>query len=46
MGVRGLSLVFYKDPSWIAGMMNTLVDLWITILRRVLKDVRVDFVAW
>lgn len=46
MGVRGISIAFYRDPDWIAEMMDTLVELWIKIIRRVLKDVRVDFTTW
>jgi len=46
MGVRGISIAFYKDPDWVAEMMNTLVELWITLIRRALRDVKVDFAAW
>jgi uroporphyrinogen decarboxylase len=46
MGVRGISIAFYKDPDWIAEMMDTLVDLWIKNIRRALKGVKVDFATW
>ncbi len=46
MGVKGISIAFYRDPEWIAEMMDTLVNLWITIIRKVLRDVKVDFAAW
>jgi len=46
MGVKGISLAFYKDPDWVAEMMDTLVELWIKLIGRVLRDVKVDFAAW
>ncbi|MCI4438606.1 hypothetical protein JHC27_01955 [archaeon] len=46
MGVQGISLAFYKDPDWVAEMMNTLVNLWIKLIRRALKNVKVDFATW
>ena len=46
MGVEGISIAFYREPDWIAEMMDTLVNLWIKIIRRALRKVRVDFVAW
>jgi len=46
MGVEGISIAFYKDPDWVAEMMDTLVELWITIIRRALRDVKVDFASW
>lgn len=46
MGVERISIAFYRDPDWIAEMMDTLVDLWIKIIRRALRDVKVDFATW
>ncbi|MEM2673837.1 MAG: uroporphyrinogen decarboxylase family protein, partial [Candidatus Bathyarchaeia archaeon] len=46
MGVERISVAFYRDPDWIAEMMDTLVDLWIKIIRKALKDVKVDFATW
>ncbi len=46
MGVERLSIAFYRDPEWIEEMMDTLTDLWITIIRRTLKTVQVDFATW
>ncbi|MEM2100324.1 MAG: uroporphyrinogen decarboxylase family protein [Thermoproteota archaeon] len=46
MGVRRISLAFYKNPDWVAEMMDTLVDLWIKLIRRALKNVKVDFATW
>jgi len=46
MGVERISIAFYREPDWIAEMMDTLVNLWIKIIRRALHKVRVDFAAW
>ncbi len=46
MGVKNISIAFYRDPDWIAEMMDTLVDLWINIIRRALRSVKVDFSSW
>jgi uroporphyrinogen decarboxylase len=46
MGVKGLSIAFYRDPDWVGEMMDTLTELWITIIRRVLPHVDVDFTEW
>jgi uroporphyrinogen decarboxylase len=46
MGVEALSIAFYRDPDWIAEMMDTLTDLWIKIIRRALRLVKVDFSSW
>jgi len=46
MGVEKISIAFYRDPDWIAEMMDTLVDLWIKIIRRALQSVKVDFSEW
>jgi len=46
MGVRGISHAFYRDPDWVAEMMDTLVNLWISLIRRALRFVKVDFAAW
>lgn len=46
MGVKGISLAFYKDPDWVAEMMDTLVELWVALIRRALRSVEVDFAAW
>lgn len=42
MGVEWLSIAFYKDPDWVCEIMDTLVELWIGLIRKVLKDVKVD----
>ncbi len=46
MGVENISIAFYRDPDWIAEIMDTLTDLWITIVRKALQSVRVDFSSW
>jgi len=46
MGVKDISIAFYKDPDWIAEMMDTLVNLWIKLIRRALGTVKVDFATW
>jgi len=46
MGVEGISIAFYRDPDWVAEMMDTLVDLWIEIIRRALRSVEVDCATW
>jgi uroporphyrinogen decarboxylase len=46
MGVRNISIAFFRDPDWIAEMMDTLTDLWIALIRRALRSVRVDFASW
>jgi len=46
MGVKNISIAFYRDPDWIAEMMDTLTDLWIKIIRRALRAVKVDFATW
>jgi uroporphyrinogen decarboxylase len=46
MGVKGLTIAFYRDPDWVAEMMDTLVELWIAIIRRVLPYVEIDFTEW
>ena len=46
MGVERISIAFHRDPDWIAEMMDTMVNLWIKIIRRALRDVKVDFAAW
>jgi len=46
MGVKDISIAFYREPDWIAEMMDTLVDLWIKIIRKALRSVKVDFATW
>jgi len=46
MGVKGLTIAFYRDPDWVGEMMDTLTELWISIIRRVLPYVDVDFTEW
>ncbi|MCX8170416.1 MAG: hypothetical protein N3E47_00375, partial [Candidatus Bathyarchaeota archaeon] len=46
MGVERISVAFYRDPDWIAEMMDTLVNLWIKIIRKALRDIKVDFATW
>ena len=46
MGVETISIAFYKDPDWIAEMMDTLVNLTIKNIRRALSLVKVDFAHW
>ena len=41
-----MSIAFYRDPDWVGEMMDTLTELWITVLRRVLPHVDVDFSSW
>lgn len=45
MGVEKISIAFYRELDWIEEMMDTIVNLVTTILRIVLRDVKVDF-AW
>jgi len=46
MGVEGISIALYRDPDWVAEMMDTLVELWIKIIRKALSWVKVDFATW
>jgi uroporphyrinogen decarboxylase len=46
MGVQGISIAFYRDPDWVAEMMDTLVNLWISVIHRALRSIRVDFATW
>jgi hypothetical protein len=46
MGVHNISLAFYKDPDWIAEMMDALTDLWLKAIPRALRNVRADFSSW
>lgn len=46
MGVKNVSIAFYKDPDWVAEMMDTLTELWIKIIDRALRLVKVDFATW
>jgi uroporphyrinogen decarboxylase len=46
MGVQGISIAFYRDPDWVAEMMDTLVNLWIKMIRKALRNIRVDFATW
>jgi len=46
MGVERISVAFYRNPDWVAEMMDDLVELWIQILHKVLKYVKPDFTLW
>ncbi|MEM4462495.1 MAG: uroporphyrinogen decarboxylase family protein [Candidatus Bathyarchaeia archaeon] len=46
MGIQGLSIAFYRDTDWVCEMMDTLVELWVKLIRKVLKDIKVDFATW
>jgi len=46
MGVEGISIAFYRNPDWIAEMMDTLVTLWVKVIRKALRSVKVDFASW
>jgi len=46
MGVKNVSIAFYRDPNWVAEMMDTLTELWIRIVDRALRLVKVDFATW
>ncbi|MCW4040363.1 MAG: uroporphyrinogen decarboxylase family protein [Candidatus Bathyarchaeota archaeon] len=46
MGIRNISVAFYRDPDWIAEMMDTLTNLWIQLIRRALRAVKVHFATW
>jgi len=46
MGVEGISIALYRDPDWIEEMMDALTELWIEIIRRALRSIRVDFSTW
>ena len=46
MGVQNISMAFYRDPDWIAKMMDTLTELWLKVVQKVLNSVRVDFATW
>jgi hypothetical protein len=42
IGEENLLLMTYDDPQLIHDLLDNLVDLWIAIFDRILKDVRVD----
>jgi uroporphyrinogen decarboxylase len=46
MGVKQISIAFYRDPDWMAEMMDSLTELWIEIIRRALRSVKVDCALW
>ena len=46
MGVRQISIAFYRDPDWVAEMMDCLTELWVRVLQKVLRDVKPDFTLW
>lgn len=46
MGVKNISIAFYRDPDWIVEMMDALTDLWIHIIRRALHSVKAEFSSW
>ena len=46
MGVKRISICFYQDPDWICEMMDTLVNLWIKLIRKALGTVKVDYSQW
>jgi uroporphyrinogen-III decarboxylase len=46
MGVERISIAFYRDPDWVAEMMDTLVNLWVKVVRKALRSVQVDFTNW
>ena len=46
IGVEKLSLAFYREPEWVGEMMDTLTSLWMAVLSRALKDVKVDYASW
>jgi uroporphyrinogen decarboxylase len=46
MGVKGISLAFYQDPEWVGEMMDTFVNLWISNIKKALKNIKVDFANW
>jgi uroporphyrinogen decarboxylase len=46
MGVKKISIAFYRDPDWMSDMMDTLVNLWTKTIQRALHSVKVDFASW
>jgi uroporphyrinogen decarboxylase len=46
MGVEAASIALYRDPDWVAEMMDTWVDLWIKIIRKALRSIKVDWAGW
>ena len=46
MGVKALSIAFYRDPEWVGEMMDTLTELSIAILRKALRRIELDFCTW
>ena len=46
MGVERISLAFYREPEWVEDMMDTLTNLWMKLIVRALKDVKVDYATW
>lgn len=46
MGVQNISLAFYRNPDWVAEMMDTLTELWLKLIPKALKNVRVDYSTW
>jgi uroporphyrinogen decarboxylase len=46
MGVERLSVAFYREPDWVEDMMDTLTNLWVKVLSRALRGLRVDYAWW
>jgi uroporphyrinogen decarboxylase len=46
MGVENLSIAFYRDPDWVAEMMDTLTNLWLKILDKALRSIQVECSTW
>jgi uroporphyrinogen decarboxylase len=46
IGFKNISIAFHSNPEWIADMMDTLVELWISLIRKTLRNTRVDFAGW
>lgn len=46
MGFENLSVAFYKQPDWVAEMMDTLTNLWMKIVEKALHRVQVDCSTW
>ncbi|MDD4860116.1 MAG: uroporphyrinogen decarboxylase family protein [Dehalococcoidales bacterium] len=44
LGVEKLLYSFYDDPAWVEDMMEHICEMELTCVKKVLKDIRVDFV--
>jgi uroporphyrinogen decarboxylase len=43
LGFRRLTYLYYDDPAFLEGILDTLCDLWIAVYQRAFGDARPDF---